>query len=692
MKIRVLNRCLRREKLSRSQWVTGLVCVIWVFSATVLIADDAANQSKDGAPIQFSVGTTLENNPRLLELKENRAAVEKDLAQARGGYYPRVDLSVGYGTESHSDSTTRSQGTDSDFDPRSEASLALVQPLYQGGATRGLVEKQAAKLDSINARVFDNAESLALDAIIAHLEVWRQRRLLGLTEQNIKTHEKILDHIVERQRAGAGSSADVMQTRGRLALTQSSRAQIAGALESARVNYHRVVGTYPEKLQLPVNYRLLAPAGVEAAIEVAEGCNPKLTAFSADIRAAKSDIAVSKSNFLPKINLEVSTTYQDQVEGSTTYSHNNAAMLRARWNLFNGGADQAAREAATSRKGQLEAARTDQYQKIAEQIRDTWSELQTANQQIKTYGDAVRYNKQTRDAYQQQFVVGQRSLLDVLDSENELFQSSGQLITARVNEIVAVYRLLALNGCLLSSLELDPIAYGLGDIAGTCCSSAQRIDSDGDGVPDDIDRCPNTPAGVGVDSEGCPLDGDSDGVPDHRDQCPDTQPGVAVDSKGCDLDSDRDGVLNGIDQCPGTPRGIKVDSKGCPKAKPKATKSAEVTSFGTWLYKDIQFAVGKWDLKPSSYAVLDEIAAWLKSKPDLVVEIQGHSDSSGKRAYNIALSQKRAQSIIAYLVHKGIPEVRLTPKGYGPDRPIAGNDTAAGRAKNRRVEIKPIRW
>ena len=109
-------------------------------------------------------------------------------------------------------------------------------------------------------------------------------------------------------------------------------------------------------------------------------------------------------------------------------------------------------------------------------------------------------------------------------------------------------------------------------------------------------------------------------------------------------------------------------------------------------HKDIQFETNKWDLKPASYAVLEEIATWLKSKPELVVEIQGHSDSSGKRAYNIALSQKRAQSIIAYLVHKGISAARMTPKGYGPDRPIAGNDSAAGRAKNRRVEIKPLRW
>ena len=683
---------LHLKKIPHTLAAAGTVLILLAASSSSLYASDKPKTATQGAPILDSVMATLDSNPRLAELKRNREAVQQDLEQTKGRYYPRVDLNVGYGTDSHSDQLTRSRNEENDFDARTEASLTLVQPLYQGGETRSLVEKQTAKLDSVNYRVYDNAESLALDAIIAHLEVWRQRRLLDLTEQNIKTHEKILDHIDERQRAGAGSSADVVQTKGRLALTRSSRAQIAGALETARVNYHRVAGQYPEKLNLPENFRLLAPAGPEQAIEIAQGCNPKLAAFAADIRAAKEEVGVKKSSFLPKVNLELSSTYEDQVESSTSYSHNNAAMIRARWNLYNGGSDRAAQEAASSRRLQLVSARMDQYQKIEEQIRDTWNQYQISGQQTNTYADAVRYNRQTRDAYQQQFVVGQRSLLDVLDSENELFQSSGQLITAKVNEIIAVYRLLTLSGCLLSSIGVDIQGYGLDQVSTTCCTAAQNIDSDGDGVPDDRDRCPNTPAGVAVDGEGCPLDSDADGVPDYLDKCPGTKSGVVVDANGCALDADGDGVPNTLDQCPGTPPRVKVDDKGCPIPKPKATKNAKVTESGSWIYSDIQFELDRWDLKPSSYAALEEISAWLKAKPELVVEIQGHSDNIGPRPYNLSLSQKRAESIIAYLVHKGIAPDRMIPKGYGPDRPIDNNDTAYGRSRNRRVEIKPIHW
>ncbi len=183
-------------------------------------------------------------------------------------------------------------------------------------------------------------------------------------------------------------------------------------------------------------------------------------------------------------------------------------------------------------------------------------------------------------------------------------------------------------------------------------------------------------------------DRDGDGVPDRKDKCPNTPTGVKVDMSGCPLDSDRDGVPDYKDQCPGTPAGVKVDSNGCPLPVP--TKSAEVTAAGTWIYKDIQFEVNKANLRQSSFPVLNEIVGALEAQPDLKIEIQGHTDSTGAHDYNVGLSKRRAESVKAYLVSKGIASHRLTTRGYGPDRPIASNTTREGRARNRRVEVKPI--
>ncbi len=183
-------------------------------------------------------------------------------------------------------------------------------------------------------------------------------------------------------------------------------------------------------------------------------------------------------------------------------------------------------------------------------------------------------------------------------------------------------------------------------------------------------------------------DSDGDGVADDMDRCPGTASGVKVDGNGCPLDSDNDGVLDSKDQCPQTPAGTKVDATGC--AVPMATKSAEVTEAGTWIYKGIQFENNRADLRPSSFNILNEIVEGLKAQKDLKIEIQGHTDSSGTRSYNMGLSQRRAAAVKAYLESKNIDASRLTTRGFGPDRPIASNATKEGRAKNRRVEIKPI--
>ena len=205
-------------------------------------------------------------------------------------------------------------------------------------------------------------------------------------------------------------------------------------------------------------------------------------------------------------------------------------------------------------------------------------------------------------------------------------------------------------------------------------AKAVVVDSDGDGVPDDRDECPNTPAGVSVDSSGCPLDTDGDGVPDYLDQCPGTPAGVSVDHTGCPPDSDGDGVVDHLDQCPDTPEGATVNSVGC------------------WAFEGtVLFGFDRYDIRPEAYPVLDDVVLILERNPAMEVEIQGHTDSIGDAAYNQGLSEKRAKAIMDYLASHGIASYRLSAKGYGETLPIASNETEEGRAQNRRVQLRRIR-
>jgi len=213
------------------------------------------------------------------------------------------------------------------------------------------------------------------------------------------------------------------------------------------------------------------------------------------------------------------------------------------------------------------------------------------------------------------------------------------------------------------------------------------LDSDGDGVPDYTDLCPNTPPGVKVDAYGCPIDSDGDGVPDYLDQCPDTPFGVDVDEYGCPLDEDNDGVPDYLDQCPGTPPGVPVDENGCEIA---AVPVPEVSLDAVVLSSETSFEFNSAQLKPAAFPDLDKILEQMKKFPMSRWRIEGHTDNVGSEEGNVKMSQMRAESVLNYFVSRGVPQVRFEVAGMGSKAPVADNATPEGKAKNRRVEIKRV--
>lgn len=205
------------------------------------------------------------------------------------------------------------------------------------------------------------------------------------------------------------------------------------------------------------------------------------------------------------------------------------------------------------------------------------------------------------------------------------------------------------------------------------------IDSDADSVLDRDDRCPNSPPGTAVGLDGCPLDPDGDGVPSRFDDCPNSAPGATVDVRGCVAgaqdDDDGDGIPNGSDHCPDTLESLRVDPAGCALAGQ------------TQRLADLKFDISAAALAPASEATLDAIAAMLVGQPTMQIEIGGHSSALGPEHLNLALSGERAQAIRRALIDRGIDASRLRAEAYGEYRPIADNDSAAGRARNRRVEL-----
>ena len=198
------------------------------------------------------------------------------------------------------------------------------------------------------------------------------------------------------------------------------------------------------------------------------------------------------------------------------------------------------------------------------------------------------------------------------------------------------------------------------------------LDSDNDGVNDNNDKCANTPANVKVDENGCAIDSDKDGVADYLDKCANTPVNIKVDENGCAIDSDKDGVADYLDKCPNTPKDFNVDTNGCP------------LSFNF----NITFGKNSNVITSEFLPQVEELATFLKENPAYKVEIQGYTDNTGSVAYNKKLSENRAKAVYEALINLGVSKDRLSYKGYGPENPIASNDTQEGRIANRRVVAK----
>jgi len=216
-------------------------------------------------------------------------------------------------------------------------------------------------------------------------------------------------------------------------------------------------------------------------------------------------------------------------------------------------------------------------------------------------------------------------------------------------------------------------------VAQAAPAPVRPADADGDGVPDSRDQCPGTPAGATVDSNGCEPDSDRDGVADSRDQCPDTPRGAEVNSRGCELDSDNDGVVNSQDLCPNTTAGAEVDETGCEGV----TETIETFTI------EVQFPSNSSVIGNAYDAEIRRVADFMQENPETIVEIAGHTDSRGAADYNQFLSQRRAEAVAGRLTGPlGVDPARVEAVGYGEEQPIASNNTADGRAANRRVEAR----
>jgi len=411
--------------------------------------------SASAATLQEAVDVTIKTNPDVLAASNEREAVSKEVLQARAGYLPTVDLAVGTGYESTDSPTTRTGTSHKNVHlNRDEASLNLRQMLFDGMQTKNEVLRHTARTNSRAYGVFGAAENTGLEAVDAYLNVLRRQHLVELATTNLEAHERTHDQIKLRSDRGVGRKADMDQSQGRVALARANQIAEQSNLRDAETNYLRVVGVAVENLSDPDSPENLLPETLDEAISVAIDNHPTLKSANADLASANSQHDTALAVFYPRVDFELGTTANSDLDGVDGHNNDVTAMFRLRYNLLNGGKDKARREETAFLINQAAEIRNNTHRQVEQSVRLSWNALETVNSQMSFFQLHVDSSENSRNAYQQQFSLGQRTLLDLLDSENEVFVARQALVNAQYDQLFAFYRVLNSTGSLLESLHV----------------------------------------------------------------------------------------------------------------------------------------------------------------------------------------------------------------------------------------------
>lgn len=419
------------------------------FTLTLLVMVVSLPSLVQAKSLKDTIIETLAEHPQQARALERQSAADEQVLFDQAGYRPQVDLTVGIGRE-----RAYRSGDNSWYNVR-ESSITARQMLYDGYETKSRVDSSSASSRAEASRSADQAETLALEVADVYLDVIRQRQLLEATQDNLDAHEDTHRKISLRAEMGVGTRTDEDQARGRLALANYNKTVIEGNLWEAEINFERVVGYKPGDLEMPSEDCCThLPFSTDDARYIAVMRNPRFASAVADHEAALAQINVAKSAMHPKVFLELELGSDKGANGVSARETRMSAMVRAEQNLYRGGAD----EARIARAEYLSDAARAQGEKDRRDLQAdaqiAWYGLESIYLQLPELERRQNEALGTRDAYVQQFAIGQRSLLDLLDSENELFTANNELISARIDEQLARYTLLARVGRFLEYLEL----------------------------------------------------------------------------------------------------------------------------------------------------------------------------------------------------------------------------------------------
>jgi adhesin transport system outer membrane protein len=615
------------------------------FSATALAQQDQAYiEPGPVATFQDAVKQAVLTSPGVNAAYYNFDASREAERGARGGYFPSVDLISEWGREERETPLVDF----SDGYSRDSTRFTINQMLFDGFFTANEVARLGyTKLDRYYQ--FKSAsQQAALEAINAYLDVLKFQQLVQFAEDNYVVHRQLHEQIEERTSNGVSQGVDLEQANARVALAGSNLVTEITNLHDVRVRFQRVVGSMPaDQLQQPSIPGSVIPELREAALEVAYKNNPAINSSIENLRANQEAINSANAPMMPRLDLRYRNEIEHDTDGFEGKYDTQAVEVVVSYNLFRGGADSARKREFYSLYNAAIEERKQACLNVRQEVLISFNNIEALEEQVVLLERNRLAQDKTRRAYRDQFDLGQRSLLDLLDTQNEYFDTQRAAAIAQADLMDTQAATLAGMGILLGSM----------DVTGLNEDKIRELQLD--------------------------LTRDAD---DENAQalCP---PEVAQSLK-----LDRDALFarltgSGAAQTDGS-GGVGM---GAAAVAALAAGSSRYSAAGDNMVSvdlSVMFELNSSVISSSFDQEIAKAAAVLRENADVMAVVEGHTDTSGTPEYNAWLSDRRAKAVRQVMIEDhGVNPGQVAAVGYGQTRPRDTNETRPGRENNRRVEL-----
>ncbi len=413
--------------------------------------------------LREAVQAALNTNPEIRQAVSNKQATREERAQAEGLWLPRISVEASAGVRSLRNPTRRTIGIADETLYPLEGSITADQLLFDMGGRQAEIRRQASRTDAAAARVEERSEFVALNVSRAYIDYLLQQRLVAIATDNATFHERLAGDLREGVAKGSISIADQQQAEERL---QSARARLTEAredLDTASIQFQTLAGVPIDSVTMPPDLSQCLPASLQDAEALARLQNPRVQESLADLSTAREVTKAARSELGPRVNLEATARGGHDIDGFSGRTTDLLGRVVMRWLVFNGGTNVHNVREQQARADEAHARLFEQTRRAEEDSRSAWSRLTNQTRLATELETQSRVSDDLLLSYREQFNVGRRSLLDVLDAQNTRNNVQAQAETARLAKLYAQYRLLASVNRLIECLGVQMPAEAWSD-------------------------------------------------------------------------------------------------------------------------------------------------------------------------------------------------------------------------------------